>query len=158
MTIRSALLPVAALILGDGTTAFLSSVSSPIVSSPHKYFTKKIYQSVDEADSISPKAKPCLSKYPVINISPWIDPSSSTDEESQDVAHQVLEQAIGAGSFDIIRHNATAELLGHLEKAREKRYLANTDVASFRRWHVETLARGRDWKDMLLWWKDKENS
>lgn len=108
---------VTALSIANGIRA---SATAPLVSAPHKYFTKKIRQSVDTADFISPDARPYAATYPSIDIQPWINIASSTDEERQEVVQQVLAQAIGAGSFNIVGHNVSVDLLDRLETSTRK--------------------------------------
>lgn len=105
-----------------------TTAALPIVSNPHKYFAQKLLEEVDKADTISPIAVPYAENYPTIDISPWIDPPSSTDDERLHVVHQVLEQAIGAGSFNIIGHNVSIDMLGQLESSTEKFFSQSIDL------------------------------
>ena len=114
MAIYSSLL-LASLALGAR-----ASNSTTFVSEPHKYFTTKIRQESDKADSISPDAITYPAKYPSIDISPWIHLSSTTDDERLQVVYEVLEQAMGAGSFNIIGHDCTFDLLDRLESSTAK--------------------------------------
>lgn len=114
----------AALILVGRTTA---SAPTQIVSEPHKYFVNQIHQAVDKANAISLDAVPYDDQYPTIDISPWIDPSTSTDEERQDVVNQVLEQAIGAGSFNIVGHGVTVESLDRLDTSTSEFFAQSSD-------------------------------
>ena len=66
------------------------------------------------ANSFSHEAIPYPAKYPSIDISPWVDPSSYTVEDRLEVTQQVLSQAMSSGSFNIIGHNVSVELLDQI--------------------------------------------
>lgn len=88
---------------------------------PHKYFPDIIKQKVKIANSISTRALPADStKYPVIDIHPWIDPSNSSEELKLQVVHQVLEQATSNGSFNIVGHDISSDILDRLENSTKE--------------------------------------
>lgn len=78
--LSSILLALLIFVQGAGALA-----EAPIVSDPHNYFSQKIHNTVDNADSISPDAVSYAASYPIIDIGPWINTASSTDEERLEV-------------------------------------------------------------------------
>ena len=76
----------------EGMEAYLEE-SATMISEPHKYFPRQIKNIVDAADAISPDAigLPDDQSYPVIDISPWLNPSMPSDKERENVVNQVLE-------------------------------------------------------------------
>ena len=135
MIIIKNLLPITALcaIVVDGSAEYVhqpicssqegmeasSEESATMISEPHKYFPRQIKHIVDVADAISPDAigLPYDQSYPVIDISPWINPSISSDKEKEDVVKQVLEEATTSGSFNIIGHGIDDALFDRLYTA-----------------------------------------
>eukprot|EP00984_Skeletonema_dohrnii_P009778 scaffold3761_cov134-Skeletonema_dohrnii-CCMP3373.AAC.2 len=97
--------------------------SATMISEPHKYFPRQIKHIVDVVDAISPDAiSPDAidnQSYPVIDISPWLNPSMSSDKEREDVVvvNQVLEEATAGGSFNIIGHGIDDALFDRLYTA-----------------------------------------
>jgi len=86
------------------------------VSHPHKYFPAQIRRIVDAADAISPNAiePPDTHPYPVIDISSWMNPFASSEEDKQHVVNQVLEEAKTNGSFNIVGHGIEDTLFDRL--------------------------------------------
>lgn len=123
MTILQSLL-LAVLLSSDKAKA---SATPSGVLDPPKYFTKSIRQTVDNAESYSPDATAYPLRYPSVDISSWLDTASSTEEERRGVVHQVLAQAIGVGSFNIIGHNIPVELLERLETSTKKFFSESID-------------------------------
>ena len=101
---------LAPFLIAKGTVA---AAASKVISNPHEYFDVKTHQAVDMAN-LSHEAIPYPARYPSIDISPWIDPSSRTEEDRLEVTQQVLTQALCCGSFNIIGHNVSVELLDHI--------------------------------------------
>lgn len=91
---------------------------------PTSYFQEKTRRIVDKANLISPDAVP-VTNYPTIDISPWLDDSSAyyTDTERRAVVLQILEQATGSGSFNIIGHNISIDTLDRLQSSTERFFL-----------------------------------
>ena len=105
MIIIKNLLPITALcaIVVDGSAEYVhqpislcssqegmeasSEESATMIPEPHKYFPRQIKHIVDVVDAISPDAigLPDDQSYPVIDISPWLNPSISSDKEKEDV-------------------------------------------------------------------------
>lgn len=123
--LSSILLALLIFVQGAGALA-----EAPIVSDPHNYFSQKIHNTVDNADSISPDAVSYAASYPIIDIGPWINTASSTDEERLEVVQNVLLQAISAGSFNMIGHNVSVDLLDRLESSTEKFFSQSIDAKS----------------------------
>ena len=90
--------------------------NATMISEPHKYFPAQIKRIVDAADAISPDAidLPHNHSYPVIDISPWLNLSMSSDEDREHVVKQVLNEAITSGSFNIIGHGIDDALFNRL--------------------------------------------
>lgn len=86
---------------------------------PTTYFPVKTRQIVEAANALSPQAVPTNAKYPTINIAPWLK-SSSTDAERREIVLQVLDQARGAGSFNIIGHGVPTDVLDRLQSTSEQ--------------------------------------
>jgi len=103
---------LAPFLIARGTVA--AAASKVAVSNPHEYFDVKTHQAVDIANSFSHEAIPYPARYPSINIAPWVDPSSYTAEDRLEVTQQVLSQAMSSGSFNIIGHNMSVELLDQI--------------------------------------------
>mmetsp|Transcript_12227 Transcript_12227/g.20719 ORF Transcript_12227/g.20719 Transcript_12227/m.20719 type:complete len:382 (-) Transcript_12227:138-1283(-) len=136
MIIIKNLLPITALcaIVVDGSAGYVQKpislcssqegMAAPeknatMISEPHKYFPTQIKHIVDAADAISPDAigLPDDQSYPVIDISPWLNPFMSSDKEREDVVNQVLEEATTVGSFNIIGHGIDDALFDRLYTA-----------------------------------------
>mmetsp|Transcript_2595 Transcript_2595/g.4216 ORF Transcript_2595/g.4216 Transcript_2595/m.4216 type:complete len:393 (-) Transcript_2595:3-1181(-) len=90
--------------------------NATMITEPHKYFPAQIKRIVDAADAISPDAidLPDNHSYPVIDISPWLNPSMSSDEDREQVVQQVLNEARSSGSFNIIGHGIDDALFNSL--------------------------------------------
>jgi len=95
--------------------------NATMISEPHKYFPTQIRRIVDAADAINPDAidLPHNHSYPVIDISPWLNPSTSSVEDRQHVVNQVLYEAITSGSFNIIGHGIENTLFDRLYSSAE---------------------------------------
>ena len=91
---------------------------------PTTYFPLKTRQIVDAANEISLKAV-SIEDYPTIDIGPWLN-SSSTDSERRNVVLQVLGQATGAGSFNIVGHKIPIDVLNRLESSSEQFFRGET--------------------------------
>lgn len=91
---------------------------------PTTYFPLKTRQIVEAANEISPRAV-TIDDYPTIDIGPWLN-SSSTDSERRNVVLQVLEQATGAGSFNIVGHQIPIDVLNRLESSSEQFFRGET--------------------------------
>jgi isopenicillin N synthase-like dioxygenase len=94
----------------------LCSYPEKMVSEPHRYFLAQLRRIVDSADAISPDAieLPDNHLYPVIDISSWLNPSASSEEDRQYVVNRVLEEASANGSFNIIGHGIKDTLFDRL--------------------------------------------
>mmetsp|Transcript_23668 Transcript_23668/g.37114 ORF Transcript_23668/g.37114 Transcript_23668/m.37114 type:complete len:421 (-) Transcript_23668:36-1298(-) len=91
--------------------------NATMILKPHKFFPTQIKHIVDAADAISLNAIAIDDddhSYPVIDISSWLNPSMSHDEERENVVNQVLNEAITSGSFNIIGHGIDDALLDRL--------------------------------------------
>ena len=90
--------------------------NATMITEPHKYFPAQIKRRVAAADAISAAAidLPVNHSYPVIDISPWLDPSMSSDEDREHVVQQVLNEARTSGSFNIIGHSIDDALFNRL--------------------------------------------
>ena len=99
---------LAPFLIARGTVA---AAASKVISNPHEYFDVKTHQAVDMANSLSHEAISYPARYPSINIAPWVDPSSYTEDDRLEVTQQVLSQAMSSGSFNIIGHNVSVGLL-----------------------------------------------
>jgi len=95
--------------------------NATMISEPHKYFPTQIRRIVDAADAINPDAidLPHNHSYPVIDISPWLNPSTSSVEDRQHIVNQVLYEAITSGSFNIIGHGIENTLFDRLYSSAE---------------------------------------
>ena len=89
--------------LQDGTPVSEEKQNATMIAEPHKYFPAQIKRRVAAADAISAAAidLPVNYSYPVIDISPWLDPSMSSDEDREHVVQQLLNEARTSGSFNI---------------------------------------------------------
>ena len=92
------------------------NANATLISEPNKYFPAQIKRIVDAADAISPDAinLPEDSPYPVIDISPWLNPSTSSEEDKQFVVNQVLTEATSTGSFNIVGHGIGEDVFDNL--------------------------------------------
>jgi isopenicillin N synthase-like dioxygenase len=90
--------------------------NATIISEPHKYFLAEIKRIINAVDAISSNAidMPDDHSYPVIDISPWLDPSTSNNEDRQHVMKQVLVEATTSGSFNIIGHGIDDNIFDRL--------------------------------------------
>jgi isopenicillin N synthase-like dioxygenase len=109
-----------------------STVSNAtMISEPHKYFPTQIRRIVDAADAISPDAidLPDKHSYPVIDISPWLNPSTSSvdEEDRQHVVNKVLKEAKTSGSFNIIGHGIEDTLFDRLYSSAESFFLMSLE-------------------------------
>jgi len=102
---------LAPFLIARGTVA---AAASKVISNPHEYFDVKTHQAVDMANSFSHEAIPYPARYSSIDIGPWVDPTSYTAEDRLEVTQQVLSQAMSSGSFNIIGHNVSVELLDQI--------------------------------------------
>jgi len=95
--------------------------NATMISEPHKYFPTQIRHIVDAADAINPDAidLPHNHSYPVIDISPWLNASTSSEADRQHVVNQVLYEAIRSGSFNIIGHCIENTLFDRLYSSAE---------------------------------------
>ncbi len=100
----------------DGTLVS-GEKNATMITEPHKYFPAQIKRRVAAADAISAAAidLPVNHSYPVIDISPWLDPSMSSEEDREHVVQQVLSEATTSGSFNIIGHSIDDALFGRLD-------------------------------------------
>eukprot|EP00985_Skeletonema_marinoi_P024134 scaffold16580_cov147-Skeletonema_marinoi.AAC.3 len=129
-----------------------SEESATMISEPHKHFPRQIKHIVDVADAISPDAigLPDDQSYPVIDISPWLNPSISSDKEKEDVVKQVLEEATTSGSFNIIGHGIDDALFDRLYTAarsffsmsleQKMGYSSGNNLAGFVAYRNESVA------------------
>ncbi|KAK1742174.1 hypothetical protein QTG54_006739 [Skeletonema marinoi] len=170
MIIIKNLLPITALcaIVVDGSAEYVhqpislcssqegmeasSEESATMISEPHKHFPRQIKHIVDVADAISPDAigLPDDQSYPVIDISPWLNPSISSDKEKEDVVKQVLEEATTSGSFNIIGHGIDDALFDRLYTAarsffsmsleQKMGYSSGNNLAGFVAYRNESVA------------------
>ena len=108
----------------DDTQSCTSNKQTTELLEPTTYFPLKTRQIVDAANEISLKAVP-IEDYPTIDIGPWLN-SSSTDSERRNVVLQVLEQATGAGSFNIVGHQIPIDVLNRLESSSEQFFRGET--------------------------------
>lgn len=99
-----------------------SQKNATLISEPTKYFPEQIKRIVDAADAISPDAinLPEDNPYPVIDISPWLNPSTSTEEDKQNVINQVLTEATSAGSFNIVGHGIGEDVFDNLYASSQR--------------------------------------
>lgn len=89
--------------------------NATMISKPHKFFPAQIKHIVEAADAISLNAiDDDDHSYPVIDISPWLNPSMSNEKEKENVVNQVLTEAMTSGSFNIIGHDIDDALLDRL--------------------------------------------
>lgn len=90
-----------------------------MISEPHKYFPAEIKRIVNAADAISPDAidLPNNHSYPVIDISPWLNPSMPSEEDRHHVVKQVLKEAKASGGFNIIGHGIDDNLFHRLDSS-----------------------------------------
>ena len=90
-----------------------------MISEPHQYFPAEIKRIVNEADAISPDAidLPDNHSYPVIDISPWLNPSTPSEEDRHHVMKQVLKEAKVSGSFNIVGHGIDDNLFHRLSSS-----------------------------------------
>jgi len=129
-----------------------SEESATMISEPHKHFPRQIKHIVDVADAISPDAigLPDDQSYPVIDISPWLNPSMSSDKERENVVKQVLEEATTDGSFNIIGHGIDDALFDRLYTAarsffsmsleQKMGYSSGNNLAGFVAYRNESVA------------------
>lgn len=113
------------ILLNSGAEAS-NATSSGFISNTAKYFKGRIQEYADNADQVSLVAV-SITNYPSINIAPWLEPSSYTDEEREEIVYQVLEQASGAGSFNIVGHNITREVLDRIESSTSDFFSESVD-------------------------------
>lgn len=111
-------------IINDEVQSCTSNKQTTQLLEPTSYFPQKTRQIVEAANNISTKAV-SIDEYPTIDISPWLN-SSYTDSERRNVVLQVLEQATGAGSFNIVGHEVPINLLNRLESSAAQFFRGET--------------------------------
>lgn len=101
---------------------FLTDIRPALISEPHKHFPDEIRRIVEAANAISPDAieLPDDHPYPVIDISSWMDPSESSEEDRQHIVSQVLKEARTNGSFNIVGHGIKDDLFDRLYSSAAK--------------------------------------
>lgn len=101
---------------------FLTDIRPALISEPHKHFPDEIRRIVEAANAISPDAieLPDNHPYPVIDISSWMDPSESSEEDRQNIVSQVLKEARTNGSFNIVGHGIKDDLFDRLYSSAAK--------------------------------------
>lgn len=101
---------------------FLTDIRPALISEPHKHFPDEIRRIVEAANAISPDAieLPDNYPYPVIDISSWMDPSESSEEDRQNIVSQVLKEARTNGSFNIVGHGIKDDLFDRLYSSAAK--------------------------------------
>jgi isopenicillin N synthase-like dioxygenase len=113
---------LAAMLLSEAgiQAAFIPEAFKQQQAPPSKIFDPKVSlaQAAQLAELRSPLPVSEAKKiYPVIDISPWMHPSSSSHKEKDKVVCQVLEQATNAGSFNIVGHGISSDFLKKAEKS-----------------------------------------
>lgn len=87
----------------------------------HKFVALNNRRSIREANFVSEEAHPTTpAEYPTVDIRPWMHPSSSTVGERAEVVRQVVQEARGAGSFNIVGHDVNVDTIDRLELSSSK--------------------------------------
>ena len=112
-------LPTSSSCSSEPQHAVSNTNTTTMISEPHKYFPAQVQRIVGAANAINPDAieLPKNYSYPVINISSWINPSTSSEEERLHVVKQVLKEASSNGSFNIVGHSIEDTLFKRLHSS-----------------------------------------
>ena len=87
----------------------------------HKFIALNNRRSIRKANSISAEAYPTVpEEYPTIDVRSWMHPSGSTDAERAEVVRQVVQEARGAGSFNVVGHDVDVDTIDKLESSTTK--------------------------------------